>query len=172
MEVGIETGSSRLMRELMRGKMLPYEPEQWREIVKQSIGILNDNDICPLGTLVMGLPGETIDDSLATMELIDDLKGMKLFYVPLLFTSEEECLLRESRQAELDNLTDLHWDFIATCWRHNIETWAPKIKPKVMFGSLLLYYLYYRWKHGPQVIYPMMKFSGFPESFSRAPVRR
>jgi len=136
-EVGIETGSVRLIEKYMRGKSLPYEAKDWCEIVTQAIGILNDNSICPLATFVVGLPGEEERDTLATMELVDKLKDAKLFYVPLFFTSEEECLLSNARQADLHHLTDLHWDFFATCWRRNIKLWAPDKQGKIAMGSML-----------------------------------
>jgi len=123
--------------------MLPYEPKDWCEIVVQAVGIFNDNDICPLATLITRLPGETTDDTLATMELIDDLKGMKLLYVPLFFTSEEDCLLRKSRQADLRHLTDLQWDFIATCWQRNIAIWHPKYRPLYAASSMFGFIFYY-----------------------------
>ncbi len=150
-EVGIETGSVRLLEKHMRGKALPLEPKDWPEIVVQAVGILNDNDICPLATLVVGLPGETEEDTLATMELVDDLWGTELFYVPLFFTSEEECLLSSARQADLRHLTELHWEFFATCWRHNINVWRPDVDRKIMVASALLYPFYYRWKHGAKI---------------------
>ena len=162
-EVGLETGSVRLIEKYMKGKTLPYEPKDWPEIVVQAIGIFNDNDICPLATLVTGLPSETMEDALATMELIDDLKGAKIFYVPLFFTSEEECLLSNVRQADLRHLTDLHWDFFATCWRRNIKLWAPEKQGIITASSMLLYMLYYRWKYGTKVLRPMMKLVGFPK---------
>ncbi len=166
-EVGIETGSVRLIEKHMRGKPLPYEAKEWCEVVTQAIGILNDNDIYPLATLVVGLPGEEERDTLATMELVDKLKEAKLFYVPLFFTSEEECLLRNTRQADLHHLTDLHWDFFATCWRHNIKLWAPNKQGIIAGGSMLLYMLYYRWKHGAKVARPIMKLADFPNSLFR-----
>ena len=163
-EVGIETGSMRLIEKHMRGKPLPYKAKDWCEVVTQAIGILNDNDIYPLATLVVGLPGEEEVDTLATMELVDRLKEAKLFYVPLFFTSEDECLLSNTRQADLHHLTDLHWDFFATCWRHNIKLWAPDKQGRISVGSMLLYMLYYRWKHGAKVARPIMKLTDFPNS--------
>ena len=163
-EVGIETGSVRLMRKHMRGKMLPYEPEQWQDIVVQSIGILNDNNIYPLATLILGLPGEQREDILATIELLDRLKGAKIFYVPLLFTSEEESVLKGQSHKDLKDLDELQWNILSRCWRHNIDTWKPEINRIVMFGSLLLY-PYYRWKHGKKLYKPIMEFSGLEESF-------
>jgi len=163
-EVGIETGSVKLIKKYMQGKPLPYKAKDWCEVVVQATGILNDNDIYPLATLVTGLPGEEEKDTLATIELVDKLKNAKLFYVPLFFTSEEECLLNNARQADLHHLTDLHWDFFATCWRHNIKLWAPNKQGKIAVGSMLLYMFYYRWKHGPQVARPIINLADFPKS--------
>lgn len=158
-EVGIETGSARLMKKYMRRKMLPYQPDEWQEIVAQSIGVLNDNNIYPLSTLILGLPGEQSEDILATIELLDKLKGTKVFYVPLLFTSEEESVLKRRKHKDLKDLDELQWDVFSICWRHNIDVWKPEINKIVKLSSLLLY-PYYRWKHGEKLSKPIMKFSG------------
>ena len=163
-EVGIETGSAQLMEKYMRGKMLPYKPEQWQDIVVQSIGVLNDNDIHPLATLILGLPGEQEEDILATITLLDRLKGAKILYVPLLFTSEEECMLKRQKHKDLKNLDELHWEIIARCGRYDINTWKPEINKIVMVGSLLSY-PYYRWRHGKKIFTVIMKFSGLDETF-------
>ena len=163
-EVGIETGSVRLMEKYMKGKMLPYKPEQWQDIVVQSLGILNDNNIYPLATLILGLPGEQKEDILATINLLDRLEGAKILYVPLLFTSEEECTLKRQKHKDLKNLDELHWDILARCGRYDINTWKPEINKIVMVGSLLSY-PYYRWKHGKKLFKVIMKFSGLDEIF-------
>jgi radical SAM superfamily enzyme YgiQ (UPF0313 family) len=122
-ETGIETGSVRLMKKYMAGKMLPYKPEQWREIVEQAFGILNDNDWYPLATLIVGLPDETEADVSETLTLMDDLKGYNSFYVPLFFVPLEDCLLMNKKGAELDSLTKLRWDFLTRCWEYNVRIW-------------------------------------------------
>jgi radical SAM superfamily enzyme YgiQ (UPF0313 family) len=162
LEVGIETGSERLMEKYMRGKALPYSTDKWQEIVVQAIQIMNDNGMYPLGTLITGLPGETPDDTVKTLELLDKLKDLKVFFVPLLFTSEEECLLNREKHADLSDLSDLAWQFIAKCWEHNVRWWTkPKAKPLMMLGSMLAYFMYYRWIYGPKVLEPIKTFSGW-----------
>jgi len=158
-EVGIETGSVQLMKKYMHGKMLPYEPEQWQDIVVQAIGTLNDNDIYPLATLVLGLPGEQEEDILATLELLDRLKNSKIFYVPLLFTSEEESILKGQRHKDLKDLNESQWDIISRCWRFNLDLWVPELNKVALFASLLTS-PYFRWKHGKKIVRPIMKFSG------------
>jgi radical SAM superfamily enzyme YgiQ (UPF0313 family) len=124
-ETGIETGSTRLMKKYMSGKMLPYKPEQWQEIVVEAVGILNDNDWYPLATLIVGLPEEKEEDVLATLELMDKLRHHKAFYVPLFFVPLESCVLMNRKGAELDSLSRARWDFFIRCWEYNIRIWKP-----------------------------------------------
>jgi radical SAM superfamily enzyme YgiQ (UPF0313 family) len=157
-EVGIETGSPRLMKKYMRGKALPCKTENWQNIVIKAIGILNDNHIYPLATLVVGLPEEEKKDLLLTLQLIDKLKSFKLFFVPLLFTSERESVLKEKASKNLRDLNNLQWDVFARCWRNNITKWTPKLSKLAPFS--LLSYPFYMWKHGRKIHKPLMRISG------------
>jgi radical SAM superfamily enzyme YgiQ (UPF0313 family) len=160
-EIGIETGSIRLVKKYMKGKMIPYNPEEWHDVVTKAIEIMNENYMWPLATLIIGLPGETETDTLATLELLDKLKHSKVFYVPLLFTSEEDCILKKAQHMDLKHLTPPQWELLATCWRHNLEIFAAdRAQWPTRFATMLSYILYYRWKHGKKSLKPLMKLSG------------
>jgi len=122
-EVGVETGSVRLMRKYMAGKMLPFKPEKWGEIVSQAFGIMNDNDWYPLATLIIGLPDESEEDIVKTLELMDDLRDYYAFYVPLLFVPLENCMLMNNDGAELNSLSKRRWEFLTRCWEYNVRIW-------------------------------------------------
>jgi radical SAM superfamily enzyme YgiQ (UPF0313 family) len=107
----------------MAGKMLPFKPEQWKEIVTQAFGILNDNDWYPLATLIVGLPEETEDDVNETLTLMDDLKDFNAFYVPLFFVPLEDCRLMNKKGAEYNELNKMRWDFLTRCWEYNVRIW-------------------------------------------------
>lgn len=124
-ETGVETGSPRLMKKYMAGKMLPFKPEQWQEVVTNAFGILNDNDWYPLATLIIGLPDEKEEDILQTLDLMDDLKDYNAFYVPLFFVPLENCVLMNKEGAEMDSLSKARWDFFIKCWEYNIKIWKP-----------------------------------------------
>lgn len=167
-EVGIETGSTRMMQDIMPNKARPYDIKDWPELVVQAVGIFNDHNWFPLATLMTGMPGETEDDTMATLELLDDLKDAKMFFTPLLFIPLEDCLLNKSRVVPLDHLTDAQWEFLSTCWRYNLDFWYPKdlsYRGPLYLGSVLLYMLYYRWKHGSRVARHIWKVAGYPEGF-------
>ncbi len=164
-ETGIETGSSRLMKKYMGGKMLPYKPEQWQEIVTNAFGILNDSDWYPLATLIVGLPDEKEEDVLDTLELMDKLKGFNAFYVPLFFVPLENCVLMNKKGAELDSLSKARWDFFIRCWEYNIKIWKPtflenRIRNPFVFRFVNNVFipcfagvmgLYYGWTRGEQL---------------------
>jgi radical SAM superfamily enzyme YgiQ (UPF0313 family) len=164
-ETGIETGSVRLMKKYMAGKMLPYKPEQWPEIVTNAFGILNDNDWYPLATLIVGLPDEKEEDVQATLDLMDDLKGYDAFYVPLFFVPLENCLLMNKKGTEIDSLSKARWEFLIRCWEYNIKIWRDtflehRFQNQLLFkaiNNIAIPYasriagFYYGMKHGKQV---------------------
>lgn len=123
-EVGLETGSVRLMRKYMAGKTLPFAPEVWKELAAQSFGLMNDVDWYPLATLIIGLPDEQEGDVLETLELMDDLHDCSAFYVPLFFVPLENCLLMNNKGTELDTLTRARWDLFTRCWEYNVRIWG------------------------------------------------
>jgi radical SAM superfamily enzyme YgiQ (UPF0313 family) len=131
-DVGIESGSARLMRRYMSGKAYPLSIEKWPDIVVEGAGVMNDNLWYPMFTFVLGLPGETESDVLATLELLERLKGMIIFYVPLFFVPLEEAILRNARRASLEKISELHWEFIFECWKRNVDTWAQDLSPLVI----------------------------------------
>jgi len=169
-EVGVETWSPRLMQEHMRGKALPYDVSQWPEIVCEAYEILNDANWVPLCTLVTGLPKETEEDVLLTLDLIHRMRRFRTFFVPLFFVSLEDCALRREKTLNLRRLTDLQWQMFIECWDHNLlhwrDTWLGEIKDfwlnrqfiKLVGG--FLYLAYYKHKHGGRSKQMLNRISG------------
>lgn len=162
-EVGIETGSVRLMKKYMKGKAKPYSVDNWPELVVQGIGLMNDHDWYPLCTFMTGMPDETEADVQATLELLDDLKGSRMFYTPVLFIPLPQAMLSEARRVNLDHLSAAQWEFITTCWRNNIDVWLePENRVKVEWLTFMSNLLLYRWMHGKKATKAILKLAGFP----------
>jgi len=163
-EVGIETGSVRLMKMHMKGKALPYSVDDWPQLVLQGVGAMNDADWWPLCTIMTGQPDETEADVRATLDLIDDLRNhnAKMFYTPVLFIPLQDAALGNRRRTNLRNLTELQWEVLAKCWRNNIDFWAPDYKWLYHPMFFFTHWFYARWRHGKKATWPMMHLSGFP----------
>jgi radical SAM superfamily enzyme YgiQ (UPF0313 family) len=168
-EVGVETGSVRLMNKFMKGKALPFSVNNWPELVVQGISNMNDNDWYPLCTIMAGMPGETEEDIIQTLNLIDDLKDLKLFYTPVLFIPLADAMLSDARRINLDNLNELHWEFITECWKKNVKIWLDN-KTQWFIKTLILSSLpFYRLKHGSKALRPILKVIGFPDDLASGP---
>lgn len=164
-EVGIETGSARLMHKHMKGKALPYKVDNWSELVLKGIGTMNDHDWWPLCTIMTGQPDETEDDVRATLDLIDGLRAQnsKMFYTPVLFIPLEDAMLRNAKRSSLESLTELQWEVVTKCWRNNIDFWQPE--RAWLYGSMffLSHWFYARWRHGKKSTRPMMHLAGLQD---------
>lgn len=172
-EAGIETGSVRLFKQRMVGKCRPFKPEQWPELVRQALGILNDNRWFPLTTWLVGIPGEHEEDVLASLELLDNLKGLRLFVTPLLWVPLRPSILSEGSRPEVEALTDLQWEFFTRAWEFNLKIFRPPLKRSSwkslvssigvpLFGSLV-YWLYAR-RTPAAPMYKRLLFHSFDKS--------
>ncbi len=119
---GLETGSPRLIDKHMRGKALPFEPEDWPNIVEEGIRILNDNYIYPACTLVIGLPGETEEDVDLTIELIENLSDTHSIFAPLMYMDYRG----EATVAAYD-MSPKQLELFYKCWRHNVDEIQGKV---------------------------------------------
>jgi len=135
----------------MRGKCIPFNPSEWPEIVVQAIGTLNDNHWFPFASLMIGMPGESDEDSLDTLELVDELKGFKTFFAPMFFTALGDCALRKKRSANLSVLTEIQQEIFVQCWKHNMllyeSTWNHSAWRHILpLAGSFFYNFYYAWR--------------------------
>ncbi|HHF56097.1 MAG TPA: B12-binding domain-containing radical SAM protein, partial [Thermoplasmatales archaeon] len=118
-EMGIETGSPELIKKAMPAKAKPFKPEQYPEIVKEAAGIMTDNNLIPACTLITGLPEETEDDIIKTIELMDDLKDFKSVIVPLFFVPMGK--LKDKDWFKEHEMNELHRELLIKCLQHDIK---------------------------------------------------
>ena len=130
-EIGIETGSPRLLKEAMPAKAKPFKPEEWPSIVKEAAGAMMDNHLIPACTLITGLPQETEEDTLKTLELIEDLKWFRSLIVPLFFVPMGR--LKDKDWFKLEELTELQKELMVKCLSHDLR-WAREMLEWYMEG--------------------------------------
>jgi len=135
-EVGIETGSTRLIAKYMAGKPKPFKPEEWPKVVLDSIATMNEYDWYPLATIITGLPGETEENVIQTLELLDELSSLKLFIVPLFFVTEETCYLKNGPEISFEHLSELQKEIFIKCWKYNIREWGTTFFSKYASSSI------------------------------------
>lgn len=121
-QTGLETGSPRLIKELMAGKATPFKPEQWPQVVVDAFQILSDHNWVPMATLIIGLPSEADSDVEQTIDLVSKLRKYKSLIVPLFMVSEGG-LKNRAPSFNVENITRKQSELFLLCWEHNLN-WA------------------------------------------------
>ena len=118
-EIGIETGSPEIAKKIMPAKAHPFSAENWHDVVVEGMGLAHDHMLVPACTLIVGLPEEKEEDIKKTMDLVDDLKGMRSLIVPLFFVPLGK--LKSKDWFTDTKLNDLHKELLIQCAEHDFR---------------------------------------------------
>jgi radical SAM superfamily enzyme YgiQ (UPF0313 family) len=167
--IGLETGSPRLFEQYMKGKAYPYKANQWRDVILKGMEILNRHNWYPFCTFIIGLPGETPDDTKQSLDLLYELRDAKGMFVPTWFVPLEDSRMKGKQSARLIEMTDLQWEFFFTCWKYNLEFYRGGTfeRYKYSMGVPLYYKALGHKLFGQGMKYPLYRFAGFPERLYR-----
>ncbi len=119
---GIETGSPTLMEKTMKNKAKPFQADEWPDVVRNAIKILNDNCWFPACTVMVGSPQETDDDVQETIDLVRSLNGRLCVLAPLLYTN----IGNGAKIARLVDMTPKQRELIKECWKHSFRTFMKR----------------------------------------------
>jgi len=163
--IGLETGSPKLFNTFMKGKAYPYKAHQWRDVVVKGLEILNRHNWFPFCTFILGLPGETDEDTRQSLDMLYDLRHAKGMFVPTFFVPLEHTRMEKTKGAKLIEMTDLQWEFFFTCWKYNLEFWRPVSRSNLKFimGAPIYYSLLAKKLFGHAIKYPLLRFAGVPD---------
>src|SRR5258707_5508206 len=95
--IGLETGSPRVFDQFMKGKAYPYKPSQWRDVVLKAMEILNRHNWFPFCTFIIGLPGETDEDTRQSLDMLYDLRHARGMFVPTFFVPLENTRMEKTK---------------------------------------------------------------------------
>ena len=93
-------------------------------VLIQGLTIFNRNNWFPVMTLMVGNPGETDDDSRATLDLLYEMerRGLFAFFVPSIFTPLHDTRFAAKQGVqESRELTPLQWQIMMKCWKMSLQ---------------------------------------------------
>ena len=168
--IGLETGSVRMAKQIMPGKGVPFPIDEWPSVFIRGLEVMNQHNWFPAVTLIVGNPGETDEDTKATLDLIYEVerRGLFAFFIPSIFTPLHDTRMQDKEGVrETQQLTPLQWQLIMKCWKTNLRPgqyswWAPTAW---RVGALGLWAWKLRKTNGANFTWPLLMFaSALPES--------
>lgn len=122
-QVGLETGSPKIIETYMKNKTRPWESKNWCEVAEKGFSVLVENNIIPFATLIVGLEKETDDDVIKTIELVENLENYPSIIIPLFFVPLG--ILKEKKAFDKNKMTEAQKDLFIVCSKHTTK-WGRK----------------------------------------------
>ena len=163
--IGLETGSVRMAKQIMPSKGVPFSIDDWPSVVLEGLRIANKNNWFPMMTLMIGNPGESDQDTQATLDLVYEMdrRGLFAFLVPSIFTPLHDTRMEhQTGVTQTRQLSPLQWQLMMKCWKHNLRPgqyswWGPMAW---RIGALFMWLYRLRRLNGPNFTWPLMMFAG------------
>ena len=132
-DVGLESGSPRIIAKYMSGKPRPWTPQEWSETALEATMIMNENHWYPCYTMIVGFPDETEDDIVKTIELVDELRNMKAmaFTFPLLSIPISNTPLEKQGYPSLKAMPKVVWELFWISWQQSLW-FAQKVRDQLL----------------------------------------
>jgi len=139
-EIGLETGSPRLLGKLMRSKVRPFCPERWVELIHEALGRMHDSMLMPICSIIFGLPEETVSDRERTLALVDGLKDYRCILFPVNFVPLGSLNENEAQSRTLRDLNRLESEILFKCVEHDFK-WVKKSLRRLLNRSRYRFFI-------------------------------
>jgi radical SAM superfamily enzyme YgiQ (UPF0313 family) len=119
--MGIENANGHLVAKQCPGKIAPFDPENWEDMIKQAAHKMADAGFYSVFSLVLGMPGETGDDVQRTIKLVDYLKDKPAVIFPIFYEPLRQTDIDAGNKFTLRKLRADHLELYSKCYEINFK---------------------------------------------------
>ena len=115
--MGIESANGRLVVANGSGKIAPFDPDDWGDMVRQTADKMVRTGFYPVFSVVLGLPGETPDDVADTLKLVKELVAKNVVIFPIFYEPQTA----SSEAFSVAAMTADHLELYTVCYENNFR---------------------------------------------------
>jgi radical SAM superfamily enzyme YgiQ (UPF0313 family) len=119
--MGVESANGQLVADGCPGKIAPFKPEQWEDMVKEAAEKMQRSGFYSVFSLVLGLPGETGADVERTIKLVDYLKEKAAVIFPIFYEPLRPEDIAQGNKFTLKKLRADHLELYSKCYEINFK---------------------------------------------------
>ncbi len=124
--MGIESANGHLVQANSPGKMAPFQPEDWEELTLEVADKMIRCGFFPVFSVILGLPGETINDIQRTIRLIKSLTDRRTVIFPIFYEPPMPRGRAASGRFSLSDMRPEHLELYTMCYEQNFK-WVPRM---------------------------------------------
>ena len=119
--MGVESANGHLVAQNSPGKIAPFRPDDWEDIVRQTVERMSSNGFFSVVSLILGLPGETPDDVAATLKLVKFLENQNAVVFPVFYEPLSAEQIAGDFAFTVDKMTAEHLELYSSCYEINFR---------------------------------------------------
>ncbi|MCK5175813.1 MAG: B12-binding domain-containing radical SAM protein, partial [Planctomycetes bacterium] len=124
--MGIESANGHLVAKSCSGKIAPFRPEDWNDMVIQAAERMDKTGFFPVFSVILGLPGETRDDVKQTLKLIKKLQKYRAVIFPIFYEPLRIEEIQNDGRFTIDKIRADHLELYSSCYEINFKR-VPKL---------------------------------------------
>ncbi|MBN1765062.1 MAG: B12-binding domain-containing radical SAM protein [Sedimentisphaerales bacterium] len=119
--MGIESANGHLVQASSPGKIAPFSPDDWEDIVLEVTDKMIRTGFFPVFSVILGLPGETPADVQKTINLVRKLITKRAVIFPIFYEPVREDEITNHQRFTLETMTLAHLDLYSMCYEQNFK---------------------------------------------------
>jgi len=124
--MGIESANGHLVSANSAGKLSPFGPDDWEEVVREAADRMVRNGFFPVFSIILGLPGETPEDVAQTLKLVKHLTTRRTVIFPIFYEPVLKDEIENGQRFRLEDMRLDHLELYRTCYEQNFK-WVPRM---------------------------------------------
>lgn len=119
--MGVESANGHLVAANCTGKIAPYRPEDWEELIYTTTERMSRNGYFSVVSLVLGMPGETPEDIEKTLKLVKFLETQAAVVFPVFYEPHTAEDIAAGRRFSVATMRPEHLELYRTCYEINFK---------------------------------------------------
>ena len=119
--MGVESANGNLVEANCPGKVAPCRPDDWEDVVRQTVDKMTRAGFFSVVSLVLGLPGETPDDVARTYKLVKYLEQKDAVIFPVFYEPYSVHEIKEVLRFSVEKMRADHLKLYSSCYEVNFR---------------------------------------------------